>query len=820
LKISWKLFLSVIFPTGLLFMATALEADAGRGVRLQIRASEQKNAPIVAEVQLYGSSYALVIGIDNYSRGWPRLSYAIRDAELVAEELRKKGFEVALKKNLDSDDLELALREFFVLKGDDPQARLFVWFAGHGYTQSGEGYLIPADTPSPEAGAGFRLKALSMRRFGEYVRQARAKHALAVFDSCFSGTIFTSQRSKPPAAVTRATTFPVRQFLSSGDENQEVSDDGRFRKLFIRALRGETRADANSDGYLTGSELGMFLTDQVTNLTEEQQTPRYGKLRDEDYNRGDFVFSVASSGAVVETPPKPDARAILSVESNVTGARVFVDDRLVGSTNLADTEIPGGEHRIRVEKEGYESYSREVRFARGGTVTLYVDLRPKEPSKARLFVDTEPEAATIRILNIKPRFVQGMALEPGRYRVEVSARGHQTISKWIELDDGEERYLSFKLEKISILYPSGPDKIVIGINAPISGDIPKVGEATRFAAQMWLKDINAAGGIEVGGKKYKVELVIEDNEARPESAVRANHKLIAEDGVLAIVGPQSSRQAVPAGETANKLGTPMISPWSTNPNTTRDRPFVFRGGFLDPIQGPVVAKFAIEEFGFTRAAVLYDSAGDYPRGLAEFFKAAWEDLNGPGSVVAYESFTTRDTDFSSQLVKIIASGAEFLFAPQYYDEVALIVQQAHQLGWDKPILGSDSWGSSATVELCGKDCYGLFFSTHYAAAGAKGAAKEFIDRYRAAHGYVPDDVAALTWDAMRIVQKAIEGAGELTGDIKKDRRSVRNALASIKDFDGITGGMTFTEEGDPIKCAVIVRISNAGEFEFYKSVCP
>jgi len=369
--------------------------------------------------------------------------------------------------------------------------------------------------------------------------------------------------------------------------------------------------------------------------------------------------------------------------------------------------------------------------------------------------------------------------------------------------------------------PKGPETIKIGINAPITGDIPKVGEGTKFAAQMWLEDINAAGGLEVGGKKYKVELVIEDNESKTDSAVKANTKMITEDEVLAIVGPESSKQAVPAGAVANNHKTPMISPWSTNPSTTKDRPYVFRGCFLDPFQGPVVAKFAKAEFGYTKAAVLYDAANNYSKGLAEFFKAAWEELNGPGSVVAYESFTTKDTDFSSQLTKIKSSGAEFLFTPpQHYNEIALIVQQAHQLGWNKPIVGSDTWGSTETVKLCGKDCYGLFFSTHYAAAGAKGATKEFIDRYKGKYSYVPDDVGALTWDTMRIVQAAIEGVGEISGDIKKDREAVRNALAAIKDFKGITGDMTFNEDGDPSKCAVVVKISDAGKFEFFKSVCP
>jgi len=362
--------------------------------------------------------------------------------------------------------------------------------------------------------------------------------------------------------------------------------------------------------------------------------------------------------------------------------------------------------------------------------------------------------------------------------------------------------------------------IKVGINAPMTGDIPKVGEGSKFAAQMWLEDIKAAGGLEVGGKKYPVELVIEDNESKAESAVKVNTKMITEDEVLVIVGPQSSKQAIPAGEVANNYKTPMISPWSTNPDTTNDRPFVFRGCFLDPFQGPVLANFIKEEFGFTKAAVLYDVASDYPKGLAEFFKEAWEKVNGAGSVVAFESFTTKDADFSSQLSKIIKSGAEVLFTPQYYNEVALIVQQAHELGWKKPIVGSDSWGSAETVELCGKDCYGLFFSTHYAAAGAKGATKAFIDRYNKKYGYVPDDVGALTWDALGIVQAAIQSMGKITGNIEKDRQSLRNAMAKVKEFNGITGKMTFTENGDPIKCAVIVRISDKGEYEFFKSVCP
>jgi branched-chain amino acid transport system substrate-binding protein len=367
---------------------------------------------------------------------------------------------------------------------------------------------------------------------------------------------------------------------------------------------------------------------------------------------------------------------------------------------------------------------------------------------------------------------------------------------------------------------SATDTLKIGFDISLTGDKPKVGEVSKYAAEMFKEEVNGAGGVKVGDKTYKLDFIYEDSESKAESATAAALKLITQDEVLAIIGPQASVEAVPAGEVCNANSTPMISPWSTNPDTTKDRPYVFRACFLDPFQGPVAANFVTEEFKAKKAAVLYDIASDYPKGLAEFFKAAFEKVHGPGSVVAFETFTTKDTDFSAQLTKIINSGADVLFTPQYYSEVALIVKQAHELGWKKPIMGSDSWGSADLINLCGADCNGLFFSTHYAAAGAKGATKEFIDKFQAKYGYVPDDVGALTWDAMRLMVLAIQNTGGLTGKIDKDREAIKNQLAQIKDFDGITGKMTFTPEGDPIKCAVVVKISDKGEFEFYKSVCP
>lgn len=364
------------------------------------------------------------------------------------------------------------------------------------------------------------------------------------------------------------------------------------------------------------------------------------------------------------------------------------------------------------------------------------------------------------------------------------------------------------------------DIIRIGFNIELTGDIPKVGESSKFAAEMLKAEINGKGGLQVGNQKYPLEFVYEDNEAKAESAVTTALKLIEKDQVLAIIGPNSSKQAVPAGQVADDNQTVMVSPWSTNPDTTKDRPWVYRAAFLDPFQGPVAVNFAVEQFKAKSAAVLYDLSNDYSKGLAEIFRDEFEKKMGAGSIKAFESHGTKDQDFSAQLTKIIAAKPDFIFVPDNYNQVALIVKQAHQLGWKKPFMGSDAWGSAELMTLCGNDCKGLFFSTHYAAAGAKGATKEFIDRYQKQYGYVPDDVAALTWDATRIVLQAIQEAGTLTGKLQQDRKAIRAAMDGIKNFAGITGSMKFDAQGDPVKCAVVVKISDKGEFEFAKSVCP
>lgn len=359
--------------------------------------------------------------------------------------------------------------------------------------------------------------------------------------------------------------------------------------------------------------------------------------------------------------------------------------------------------------------------------------------------------------------------------------------------------------------------IKLGFNIPLTGDSPKVGEGSKFAAEMIKKEINDAGGLDVKGKKYLLDFVYVDNELKADSAINAANKLIDVDKVLASIGPNGSGRAIPASEVYNDAKVPMITPWATNPAATAKKPFCFRACFLDPFQAPVASKFAKEQFTVKTVAILYNLEDDYSKTLAELFKADW--VKNGGKVVVFESFGQKDQDFSVQLTKVVNSNAELLYLPCYYNHVALIMAQAKDLGWNKPVMGSDSWGSADLVSLSKGAVVGCYFTTHYAAAGAKGKTKEFIDKYKKAYGYIPDDVAALSYDATMLVLQAIQSSG-LTGNLKKDRVAIKDALGKIKNYDGITGKMSFTPEGDPIKDAVVVQVSQDGQFTFVKSLQP
>lgn len=362
------------------------------------------------------------------------------------------------------------------------------------------------------------------------------------------------------------------------------------------------------------------------------------------------------------------------------------------------------------------------------------------------------------------------------------------------------------------------DEIRIGLIAELSGDIPDVGVSCRQAAELAVEEINAAGGIALNGRKLPVRLIVEDNANSPELSTAAAHKLIGEDDVLAIVGPNPTRGALPVSETTESLKTPFITPWSTNVQTTRDartgspKRYAFRSTFTDPLQARALARFVRERLRLRRAAVLYDLGSDYSKGLAELFRDGFAALGG--EVVAFEGFTSGAADYAPQLGRIRAARPEIIFSPNFFNEVPLQVQQARRLGIRAPFLGGDAWGSPELLELCGPQCDGFFFSTNYAVDRKAPANERFVAAYRNRFQQEADDVAALTYDAFGLLLRAIRTAG------RADREAVRDALAGIEDFEGVTGDMKFTPgSGDPAKSVVIVQIKG-GRFVYHDSLKP
>ena len=353
--------------------------------------------------------------------------------------------------------------------------------------------------------------------------------------------------------------------------------------------------------------------------------------------------------------------------------------------------------------------------------------------------------------------------------------------------------------------------IRIGVNAELTGSVPVVGKSCVQAAHLAVDEINAGGGIAIGDKTMQIELLTEDNEDKAESAAAVAQKFVS-SGVLAMIGPNASRNAVPAAVVAESNQLLMISPWSTNPKLTQGKKYIYRACFTDDFQGVVVAAFIYKKLNLRKAAVMFDVASEYNKGIAEVFKDQFPKAGG--EIVAYESYSTGDKDFSAQLSKIKVSGAEVLFLPNYYNEVPLQIQQARQQGFTGAIVGSDSWGSEEILKL-GKDMMeGLYFTTHYAQDIATPKAKKFIADYQAKYGAKPDDVAALTYDSFGMLFESIRKAQSREPD------KVLAQLASLSQFEGVTGTMKFNPgSGSPVKSAVVIKIVN-NAFTYFDSVNP
>lgn len=366
--------------------------------------------------------------------------------------------------------------------------------------------------------------------------------------------------------------------------------------------------------------------------------------------------------------------------------------------------------------------------------------------------------------------------------------------------------------------PSKPS-VKIGINAELTGEMPAVGASCKQAAELFAEQVNRDGGIMVGGTKIPVELSVVDNSCKADQSAAAAQRLISQNGVLVMVGPDASSCAIPAGELAESLGCLMISPWSTNPKTTQDtqtgkpKKNVFRACFTDRFESPVLAAFATKNLHAKTAAVLYDVTSEAPTSQSALFKEAFEKAGG--KVVSMETYSTGDRDFSAQLTKIRESAPDIIYLPAPYNDTPLIAAQARQLGIKAPFLGSDAWSSPDIIKLdTGKNLEGSYFCNHYSTEAATPKAKQFIADYTARYGNAPDDVAALTYDAMGLASQSISSAG------KVDRTAVRDAMAATRTFEGVTGHFVYPEGArDPEKSAVIMQIKD-GSFHWVSTVDP
>lgn len=255
---------------------------------------------------VYKESHALVVGISDYRGGWPLLFGVKKDVKAVTEALEKHGFHVVVKEDLNEAELEKAYKEFILQYGLDPENRLLFYFAGHGHTikpsyaqndpAEWRGVLVSRDAPLPGRNdEGFRSNTLSIEQFANMAHEIDARHVLFLFDSCFSGArgfaLSVATLTDLTSDITARTSEAVRQFISAGAADQPVPDASEFRRQFVAALDGE--ADRNRDGYVTGSELGLFLQEKVTAYSRGTQTPQYGKILDSRLDKGDFVFPLS-----------------------------------------------------------------------------------------------------------------------------------------------------------------------------------------------------------------------------------------------------------------------------------------------------------------------------------------------------------------------------------------------------------------------------------------------------------------------------------------------------------------------------------------------
>jgi len=350
-------------------------------------------------------------------------------------------------------------------------------------------------------------------------------------------------------------------------------------------------------------------------------------------------------------------------------------------------------------------------------------------------------------------------------------------------------------------------EIVIGEFGSLTGTTATFGISTKNGIDMAVDDLNKVGGLL--GKK--VRIIVEDDQGKPEEAQTVVTKLITKDQVAAILGEVASSRTMAAAPVAQQNGIPLITPSSTNPKVTQIGDYIFRVCFIDPFQGFAIAKFMFNSLKVKNVAILRDIKNDYSVGLADFFTQNFTKMGG--AIVANESYSEGDTDFSAQLTAIKSKNPQAVMMPGYYTEVGLVVRQARKLGLNIPFVGGDGWDSPKLVEIGGEALEGSYYSNHFAVSDPNPMIQKFVSDYKARYSAIPDALAGLGYDSANILFDAIKRANSTDG------AKIRDAIASTKDFPGVTGTITIGPDRNAVKPAVILEVKN-GQLAKVEAVAP
>jgi branched-chain amino acid transport system substrate-binding protein len=337
------------------------------------------------------------------------------------------------------------------------------------------------------------------------------------------------------------------------------------------------------------------------------------------------------------------------------------------------------------------------------------------------------------------------------------------------------------------------DGILIGHYASMTGSEATFGVSTDNGIKLAVEERNAAGGI--NGKQ--IRLITYDDQGKQQEASVAVTRLIQQDKVHAVIGEVASSRSLAGGPVCQRLGVPMISPSSTNPDVTAIGNMISRVCFIDPFQGYVGAKFARENLKLEKAAVLFNRAQAYSSGLSNNFKESFQQLGG--TIASEQAYGDGDNDFSAQLTAIREAKPDFIYVPGYYTEVVNIARQARQLGVDVPLIGGDGW-DSAELKNAGDALNGCYFSNHYSQEDTRPEVQEFVKKYEAEYGAKPDGLAALGYDAARLLFDAVERAPSTGG------KDIAAAIAATTDFPGVTGTITIDSNRNAKKDAVVLEV--------------